>query len=115
MLSCWHSLTLADAHLWVGRVNDAQSLYSQLPATFSPQERLELAARLALLEGDSSKSLNILSPLLDNGDASIFAWELAIHALNDLGESAAASTLLQRAVTLYPHSNRILGDKFYMH
>ena len=62
-----------------------------------------------MLEGNFSKSLEILSPLLDNGDASIFGWELAIHALNNLRQGSAASTILQRAITLYPHDNRILG------
>lgn len=105
----WHKLILADAYLWLGRVSEAEILHSQFNDKFNPPERLELAARLALLKGDFLKSLDLLSPLLDAGDASVFAWELAIHALNHIGESSAASTMLHRAKTLFPYNSRIMA------
>ena len=97
----WHKLMLVDAFLWIGRVSDALIIFSQCHGSFNPPEKLELSARLALLQNDFSKSLEILSPLLDAGDAS-FGWELAIHALNHICETSAASTMLQRAATLFP-------------
>ena len=107
----WHKLMLVDAFLWIGRVSDALIIFSQCHGSFNPPEKLELSARLALLQNDFSKSLEILSPLLDGGDASSFGWELAIHALNHICETSAASTMLQRAATLFPQDNRILARR----
>ena len=109
--SCWHHLLLAKALLWLGQLDEAEANRKQWDREFAPPECVEFDARLALLRGNFARSLELLSPLLDENNASPLAWELAIHALDQLGEYSAASVMLQRASVMYPNSSRLLGRR----
>ena len=80
-----------------------------LDSTFVPSERLELEARLAVVRDQPKVALDILSPLLESGDASPLGWEMAFHSLSAIGELASAQTMIQRARTLFPVNSRLIS------
>lgn len=105
----WHHLQLATAALWLGDQPLAEAQIQQLPPSFQPPERLEMAARWLMMCGDRSAALATLGPLLEHSDASPIGWELAIHLLEQTDSAQAAVPMLQRALVLYPHHPRLLG------
>ena len=109
--SLWHSLILASSLAWSGHLNEAETLIQNFPSVFSPPERIECEAHMALLRGEFSTVLDKLSPLLEEGNASVQGWEFSIHSLSKLGEDNAANTMLLRASTLFPQSHRLIGRR----
>ena len=109
LCSPWHRLILLNALLWLGKNNDFDYHHRLLDSTFVPSERLELEARLAVVRDQPKVALDILSPLLESGDASPLGWEMAFHSLSAIGELASAQTMIQRARTLFPVNSRLIS------
>ena len=57
----WHRLLLANALIWLGKLNEASDQQDCLSENFMPPERIELRARIALLRGEYQSSLTLLS------------------------------------------------------
>ena len=108
-LNQWQLLNLFSAYLWIGDISNATSLHSRICSDFLPPERVEAEARLFVIEGHLSRALQLLSPLLETGDASPEAWELAIHIMELNGDTKHSSGLLRRARTLFPSNHRFFG------
>ena len=107
--SCWNKLLFAQANLWLGNVDSSRLTLSSLPNDFIPNERLEVSAHLHLADNKPDQCLALLSPLIEAGEATSMAWELAIHCLGLIGNDQSASTMLNRALVLFPKSYRLMS------
>lgn len=105
----WHRLQLIRAALWLGNKALVDVHFDNLPTNFQPPERLELHARRLMMLGDNKSALAALSPIIESHDATCDGWELAYHLLKRMNNVSAASTLLQRALVLFPGNHRLLA------
>src|SRR5690625_561972 len=90
------AITVATA----GRVSEARELFEQLSGT-SPAVQLNLA-QVLLLEGQSEAALQLLQPLAEAPAADADTLTLYADALARTGNSAAAETAYNQALSLDP-------------